>query len=109
MRPGASEARATAGDLSAPPRSGVLAEAVAHRAHGGDRRDARGDRQLAAQVTDVDVDDVALAAVPLTPYRLQKPLAAEHLASVAQQIDEQVELRTRQQDRLAVPAHRSRQ
>src|SRR5437764_5385659 len=101
MRPGASEARATACDLSAPPRSGILAEAIAHRAHGGDRRDAPGDCQLAPQVTDVDVDHAALAAGPLTPYPLQQPLAAEHLVSVAQQVDVQVELRTRQQDRLA--------
>src|SRR5439155_12813526 len=106
MRPGASEARATAGDPSAPPWSGVPAKAVAHRAHGGDRRDSPRPCQLAPQVTDVDVDDVGLAAVLVTPYCAQQLLAAEHLALVAQHVDEQLELRARQRDRLAVAAHR---
>src|SRR5919201_6987218 len=102
MRPGASEFQAPAGDPAAQPWSGVLVEAVAHRAHGGDRRDAVRRRELASQVTDVDVDDIGLAPVLVAPHRLQELLAAEHLALVAQHVDQKVELGARERYRIAL-------
>src|SRR5438045_970989 len=57
---------------------------------------------LAAQVADVDVDHPRLDRILVTPDRIEDLLAAEHLARVAGEESQQVELGMRQLDLLSV-------
>ena len=54
--------------------------------------------ELAAQVADVDVDDVAAGVEVDAPHRVEELLAREHLARVAHEVLEQRELAARQVD-----------
>ncbi len=64
--------------------------------------------QLAAQVADVDIDDVGARVVLVAPDGAQDLLAGEHPAAVAQQVGEQLELGRREPDQDAAPADLSR-
>src|SRR6185437_13874212 len=70
----------------------------------GYREDVVGPRRLAfdlaPQVADVDVDHPGLDGVFVTPDRVEDLLAAEHLAGVAGEEGQQVELGVRQLDLL---------
>src|SRR5207248_3123090 len=56
------------------------------------------DLDLAPKVADVDVDDARLDRILVAPDCVQDLLAAEHLARVAGQVGEEVELGVRQVD-----------
>src|SRR5215204_7702637 len=64
--------------------------------------------ELAPQVADIDVDDVALAVELPAPHALGNLRAAQRLAGMAQQIFEHGELAWRQRDRLGAMRHRAR-
>src|SRR6185312_1459813 len=64
-------------------------EPVADRAHRVDRGGAVRAAQLAAQVADVDVDDVRRRIVLVAPHGAQDLLAGDDPAAVAQQVGEQ--------------------
>ena len=74
------------------PRSGASREAIADRAQRVDRRRAARQRELAPQVAHVDLDDVRAGIEVVAPDGAEDLLAAEHLAGVAQEVGEQVEL-----------------
>src|SRR5436190_21747088 len=73
-------------------------QAVAGRAHGLDRRRAAGKRQLAAQVADVDAEDVRARVVGVAPHRREDPLARENLVGVACEERQKLELGRREAD-----------
>ena len=66
---------------AAPGRSGLRGEAVPHPTHGLDDAVA----ELAAQVADVDVDDVGAGVEVVAPHVGEQLLAGQHLAGVAQE------------------------
>ena len=82
---------------------------VARRAHGLDRRRPVGERELAAQVADVDLDDVRARVVVVAPDAVEDLLARQHLAGVAHEVREQVELLRREVHRRPVAGHRAAQ
>ena len=61
--------------------------------------------ELLAQLRDVDLDRARLAGRAEAPHRLQQLIARDHLAGVAQQVLEQVELALGELDLRAVDAH----
>src|SRR5262249_1985548 len=86
--------------LSAIPRGRYLCirahQPVAGRAHGFDRGIAVGLGELAAQVADVDVEDVRPRVVVIAPHRVQDLRAREDLVWVPHQVRQQLELPGRQ-------------
>src|SRR5450755_4244126 len=79
-------------------------EHVANAADGVDQRLAAG-VDLLAQVADVQLDDVRLAAEVVVPDPVEDLGLGQHAARVAHQEAEQLELGSRQLDELAAPAH----
>src|SRR5258707_13733647 len=86
-------------------RSGGAAQPIPDGPHREDRRWVTGTAELAAQVADVHVDDVRRRIVLIAPHGAEDLLARDDLAVVAHEVDEQLELRRRQGDRLAAAAH----
>src|SRR5205823_3596319 len=82
-------------------------EAVADGAHGHDRCLTSGARfpQLAPQVADEDVDQVGPRVVLISPNRAQQLFSFQDTTLVAQQIHEQLELRSRESDWRAAIVH----
>src|SRR4051812_28094473 len=60
---------------------------------------------LGAQPLHVDVDQPGVGRVPVAPHLLEEQLAGEHLARLAGQRDQQVELQRRELDGHAVAGH----
>src|SRR5690349_10179109 len=71
---------------------------VADRADRLDRRRASGKHQLAAQIADVDAEDVGPRVVLVAPDRGEDPLARDDPAAVTGEEREQLELGRRQRD-----------
>src|SRR5437868_9844111 len=79
-------------------------EHVPGTAHGVDHRLAAG-VDLLAQVGDVELDDVGLAAEVVVPDPVEDLGLAQHPARVAHQEAQQLELGRRQHDVLTAPAY----
>src|SRR3954452_6362950 len=73
-----------------------VAQAVAGAAHRLELRDAERTVDLVAQVADVDVDDVRAVLVVVVPGVLEQLVAREHLARVAHEGLQELELLRRQ-------------
>src|SRR3954463_6251302 len=71
-------------------------EAVAGAAHRLELRDAERAVDLVAQVADVDVDDVRPVLIVVVPRVLEQLIAREHLARVAHERLQELELLRRQ-------------
>src|SRR5690348_7495878 len=80
-------------------------EAVPHRADRHDRRVVRVAAELAAQIADVDVDNVRPWIVVVAPYGAEDLLAGEHVPAISHQVDEELELGRGQADELATAPH----
>src|SRR3954464_14529249 len=76
----------------------LVAQAVAGAAHRLELGDAERAIDLVAQVAGVDVDDVLAVLVVVVPRVLEQLVAREHLAGVAHEGLEQLELLRRQRD-----------
>src|SRR6185312_5346106 len=70
----------------------TLAQDVADSAYGLDQARFTARLRLGAQVTDVDVEYVVVAAEIITPYRFQDALARQHLPWVSEEEGKKVEL-----------------
>src|SRR5271166_6156329 len=88
-----------------PPLSARAAEPVADRPYCDDRGRLRVGAELAPEVADIDVDDVGRGIVFIAPHGAEDLLAGHHLAVVAQQENEQLELGGRQLDWAPVATH----
>ena len=77
----------------------LLAQHVAHAAHGLDQARLAAGLGLLAQVADIDLQHVVLTAEIVAPHFLQDLLAAQHLAGVAQQVVQQIVLLGSQAER----------
>src|SRR5579884_4473284 len=77
----------------------VRIEAVADRTDRGDRRSPLFPGELAPQVADVHVHDVGAWVILVAPDRAEDLLTVEHVAAVAHQVDEQLELGCREPHR----------
>src|SRR5690242_4392398 len=85
------------------------AERIAEAAHRADRVVAEPGRlQLAADVVDVDVDDVGGRLEAVAPHLLPQLVAGQHGALVSHEVLEQRELGARQLDRPLADAHLAR-
>src|SRR4051812_36074599 len=80
------------------------AEAVADVAHRLDRA-ASVVAELAAQVSDVDVEHLGARVELEAPHRVEELLARQHLVGMPQQMGEQLELARREVDVAAVVGH----
>src|SRR5512144_985102 len=60
------------------------------------------DRELAAQVADVDLEHLGARIEVEAPYRVEDLLAGEHLIGMADQVCEQLELARSQRDLMGV-------
>src|SRR4051812_22142120 len=82
-----------------------VAEAVSGAAHRLELRHAERAIDLVAQVADVDVDDVRAVLVVVVPGVLEQLVAREHLARVAHERLQKLELLRRQRDLGAAAPH----
>src|SRR5216683_4024347 len=92
---------------SAAPRSPVSSvQGLQHVADAADRVDQRlaAGVDLLAQVADVQLDDMGLAAEVVVPDPVQDLRLGQHPARVALEIPEQLELGSGEVDKLAAPA-----
>src|ERR1700754_1778286 len=82
---------------------GLIAEAISGAAHGLQLRDPERPVDLVAQVADVDVDDVRAVLVVVVPGVLEQLVARQHLAGVAHERLQQLELLGGQVDLVVAP------
>src|SRR6476469_654527 len=79
-------------------------EDIPRPSHGVDQRLAAG-VDLRAQVGDVELDDVGLAAEVVVPHPVEDLGLGQHALGVAHEVAQQLELRRRQADLLAAAHH----
>src|SRR5436309_768060 len=77
-------------------------EAIADRPDRDDRGRAPVAPQLAAQVSDVDVDDICTGVVVVAPNGAQDQLPGEDPPAIAHQVDEELEFGRRESNEVAV-------